>query len=436
MRALILEDQTCYRDLLDQTFTKQGFFNDISESIADAQQSLSAHNYDVICINQRLKDGSVEKFIESCHRDEQLKDVPILFVINDEEAVSDALKVQVNQLIYDFDQKLIEDQIVRFLELQLDPIVCEGRILYADSDSEVSKKICALLEQAGYRVSHFDSNQDAWEEFDQVKVYGTHLDAYDLAITEVDSVENDTEQPLVDKIRTFEDGRGFIPIIAISHDNDPQRRISFYQRGVNDFLPKPILNEELLVRVKNLITNKRLLDRVHDIRRDLFAIATTDELTGCHNRHSLMGFSEKFISQAKRHKYPVSMLVIDLDHFKSVNDNHGHAIGDTVLRQTGALLNRSFRNEDLVARYGGEEFVVLMSHCDSENAVAKAEKIRQAIEDLKPNGLTITTSIGATALEIDNNAEKDFETMFHAGDEAVYKAKDKGRNQVVYIALD
>jgi two-component system cell cycle response regulator len=128
------------------------------------------------------------------------------------------------------------------------------------------------------------------------------------------------------------------------------------------------------------------------------------------------------------------MLVIDLDHFKAVNDNHGHAVGDIVLELTGRLLNESFRDGDLVSRYGGEEFVVLMTHCNGEYALIKAEETRLAIENLKPNGLTITTSIGVTSLE--TGIERDFEDMFHAGDEGVYKAKENGRNQVVYVGCD
>ena len=128
------------------------------------------------------------------------------------------------------------------------------------------------------------------------------------------------------------------------------------------------------------------------------------------------------------------MLVIDLDHFKAANDNHGHAVGDVVLELTGSLLNESFRDGDLVSRYGGEEFVVLMTHCNGEDARKKAEELRLAIENLEPNGLTITTSIGVTSLE--PGIERGFEDMFHAGDEGVYKAKENGRNQIVYIGLD
>ena len=302
-----------------------------------------------------------------------------------------------------------------------------------DND-EVASVILSQLKETGYQVTHFKTADQAWLEFDKVKLYGSHAEAYDMVITEIDLQSGMKGDELVKGIRSFEDGRGFIPIIAITEHNDDQRRISLYHQGVNDFLPKPILQEELLVRINNLITNKRLLDKVHGIRRELFSLATTDKLTGCHNRHSLMEFSDKFISQAIRHQYPISMLVIDLDHFKAVNDTHGHAVGDIVLELTGNLLNTSFRDGDLVTRYGGEEFVILLTHCDGKPAIEKADEVREALENLKPNGLTVTTSIGVASIEV--GCEHDFEALFHAGDEGVYQAKEKGRNQVAYVGLD
>lgn len=183
----------------------------------------------------------------------------------------------------------------------------------------------------------------------------------------------------------------------------------------------------------NLITNKRLLDKVHDQCRELFALATTDQLTGCRNRHGLMDFSENFLSQATRDGYPISLLLLDLDHFKQVNDTHGHAVGDEVLEAIGKLLNASFREEDLVARFGGEEFIVLMDRCDAESAKITAEDLRQKIERLKPSNLQISASIGLTSMEIGQDAN--FETLFSLADKSVYKAKGLGRNCVVYTPI-
>jgi len=434
MRALIIENNVAYRELLNHTLAQQGFDTDTDDNIESARTYADSEPYDIICVNQRLKDGPGEEFVAYCNEHAHQKNTPIVFLTENAELVAEELPVQVDGVIHELNEHQIEDQIVHFLDLHLDPIFFEGRILFVEDDDAVSADILAQLQETGYQVSHFKSAEAACAEFDAVTLYGSHAEAYDLAITEINLEGKMNGEELVSRIRSYEDGRGFIPIIAITDDNDDQRRISLYHSGVNDFLQKPILHQELIVRIGNLITNKRLLDKVHDIRRELFSLATTDKLTGCHNRHSLMEFSDKFISQALRHRYPVSMLVIDLDHFKAVNDNHGHAVGDIVLELTGRLLNESFRDGDLVSRYGGEEFVVLMTHCNGDDARMKAEEIRLAIENLKPNDLSITTSIGVTSLEV--GIERNFEDMFHAGDEGVYKAKEKGRNQIVYVGLD
>ena len=434
MRALIIENNQAYRDLLAQTLAQQGFAYDSGDSIESARIYIESEFYDLICINQELKDGSGEEFVAYCNQHQRHKDTPILFLTENRELEAEDLEVRVDGVIHELNEHQIEDQIIHFIDLHLDPIFFEGRILFVEDDARVATEILNQLKKTGYQVSHFTSVEAASKEFDSVTIYGSHAEAYDLAITGLDLDGALKGEDLVTRIRSYEDGRGFIPIMAVTSDNSDQRRIALYQLGVNDFLPIPILHKELLVRINNLITNKRLLDKVHDIRRELFALATIDNLTGCHNRHSLMEFSEKFISSARRHQYPISLLVIDLDHFKAVNDNHGHAVGDIVLEKMGALLIQSFREGDLVSRFGGEEFVALMTHCNAENARNKAEELRLAVENLKPNGLGITTSIGVTSLEI--GVEGDFEAMFQAADKGVYAAKEGGRNRVVYIAMD
>jgi two-component system cell cycle response regulator len=128
------------------------------------------------------------------------------------------------------------------------------------------------------------------------------------------------------------------------------------------------------------------------------------------------------------------MLVIDLDHFKAINDKHGHAVGDVVLQAVGILLNGFFREGDLVARFGGEEFVILMSHCNQELAHNKAEKLRICIAALNPEDISISVSIGLTTRRPEHICQ--FETLFSAADKAVYQAKENGRNCVVYQPLD
>jgi two-component system cell cycle response regulator len=134
-----------------------------------------------------------------------------------------------------------------------------------------------------------------------------------------------------------------------------------------------------------------------------------------------------------RHSIPFSLVVIDLDHFKQVNDNYGHTTGDNVLAEMAGALRRHCRKEDIVARFGGEEFIVLLSHCDLQQAADKAEDIRLALETLQPLGLTVTASLGVSAMPEGSLFE--FRDLFAAADEAVYQAKHEGRNRVIIKPL-
>jgi len=157
--------------------------------------------------------------------------------------------------------------------------------------------------------------------------------------------------------------------------------------------------------------------------------AITDDLTGLYNKAYLNENGRQMLSAAQRHGYPLSLMVIDLDFFKQVNDRHGHDTGDRVLEAVGRLLGENCRNEDLAARFGGEEFTVLLPHCSLANACRKAEHLREKIAALNPAGLSVTTSIGVTGTRIDETL--DYETLFSQADKALYRAKEEGRNRVV-----
>jgi two-component system cell cycle response regulator len=434
VKALIIENSRLYRQLLDIILGQHGFDNDIAVDYRMARHFLDTHHYDVICLNEVIEGGSGIELVRYCRYSEALRDIPILFFSADDDIQARLNGFHVDGIILKHNLQQISDQIVNFLETRYDTLFGEGRILLVEDSDSIANMILSALGQAGYKVERFESAEDAWREFNGEVSYGSDDNAYDLVITDVNVAGAMNGRQLTQKIRGLSDARGFVPITAITSDQSDQLRLALYRAGVNDFIPKPILIEELLVRVSNLITNKRLLDKVHDQRRELFALATTDKLTGCHNRHSLMEFAGKFIAQAIRHRFPVSLMVLDLDHFKQVNDQHGHATGDEVLAATGNLLNGSFREGDMVARFGGEEFVVLLNHCDQRDAVLIAEKFRHAIAQLEPAGLKVSASIGVTTLAPGHQLS--FENLFAAADEGVYQAKENGRNQVRFVAPD
>lgn len=154
-----------------------------------------------------------------------------------------------------------------------------------------------------------------------------------------------------------------------------------------------------------------------------------DQLTGLYNRHFLMETAPKKMSEAIRHSLSLSLVVMDVDHFKRINECEGQAVGDVVLTEIGALLKEQVRAEDLAVRFGGQEFVLLMSHCNERGAVAKAERLRAALEALQPQGLWVTASFGVAQLNHDKGG--DFSRLFTEADKAVYCAKEAGRNKVM-----
>jgi two-component system cell cycle response regulator len=158
--------------------------------------------------------------------------------------------------------------------------------------------------------------------------------------------------------------------------------------------------------------------------------ATTDPLTGLSNRRALLASLHIEIAQARRHGLPLSVCLLDVDHFKSINDGHGHAAGDQVLAAVGALLRRELRTPDVAARWGGEEFVILLRHTDGDGGVVAAERIRKAVQALEITAadkkILVTVSIGVAEFALENSAE----TFIEGADRAMYRAKLGGRNRV------
>ena len=170
----------------------------------------------------------------------------------------------------------------------------------------------------------------------------------------------------------------------------------------------------------------------------LEALAITDPLTGLANRRRLMSRLDEEVSRAQRYKTPLSVVMIDIDHFKQVNDTHGHAMGDAVLRNIGAMLKSCVRTTDLAARYGGEEFTLVLPHTDVPAALQVAENLRIRFSEIEHqlDGVTLrkTASMGIAARDGQGEVPQ-AEDLLKYADEALYHAKQNGRNQVQVSGL-
>ncbi len=212
-----------------------------------------------------------------------------------------------------------------------------------------------------------------------------------------------------------------IPIIFLTGKDSSADEEHGLSLGAVDYITKPIRPLIVKARIKTHVT----LKRQYDILR---AMATRDALTGLHNRHYLSDALRAKVSKAIHTKRPLSLIIIDIDHFKRINDTYGHLVGDTVLTSVAKVVSETTGSDDIAARFGGEEFVVVLDNCGVHDACVQAEKIRSVIENLHPEGIRVSASFGV--VQLSNHLNRSSKLLKHA-DKALYKAKETGRNKVV-----
>ena len=225
-----------------------------------------------------------------------------------------------------------------------------------------------------------------------------------------------------------------LPILAIYDPAERARGVKALEIGVNDLLTRPIDPEELAARVKTLVRQKRYTDFLrHNLDHSL-ELAVTDPLTGLHNRRYMSGQLSSLVKRATCGGSPVAALLVDVDHFKRINDTFGHDVGDEVLREFAVRLATNVRAVDLACRYGGEEFVVIMPDTNLEAAARIAERLRLHVSGSPfrvagvSDPLHVTISVGVAAILGDGDTP---EALLKRADAAVYEAKGAGRNQVI-----
>jgi diguanylate cyclase (GGDEF)-like protein len=177
-----------------------------------------------------------------------------------------------------------------------------------------------------------------------------------------------------------------------------------------------------------------LLFEIDQLEIKMHKLAMTDELTGLRNRHALFLLAEQRLDYAKRYQRIVSLLLIDVDYFKQINDKHGHLAGDEVLRHLAKLVKGFIRKSDIIGRLGGDEFLIMLPETDKQNALIYAEKLRRRIQQktvaFNDSSIGMTVSIGVSTFESDADINR-IEDLLHQADTALYQAKRKGRNQIV-----
>jgi len=278
-------------------------------------------------------------------------------------------------------------------------------------DSPSNIRVMAAVLQERYRVKTATSGQQC---LDMAIRHKPDLILLDIEMPGISGYDVLKELKQLDETRD-------IPVIFVTGRDNIEDEEMGLRIGAVDYITKPIRPVILSARVDTHITLKRQKDR-------LLKMAMHDQLTGLYNRHYMLDIVEQKIARARRHNTPLSVMIVDLDHFKRINDTHGHIVGDQILEHIGGFLNHQCRMEDTVTRFGGEEFMILMEPCSLNQANYKAEVIRHQISELKPSDIPVTVSIGIAEL---SDTDTNFSQLLKRADDALYRAKAAGRNCTV-----
>jgi two-component system, cell cycle response regulator len=302
-----------------------------------------------------------------------------------------------------------------------------ARILIAEEDRFAAARMAETLATT-HRLNLVGSCAEAQSQLDAE----TELIIASLTLPDGDPLR------LVSQCRANEIFRQ-LPILLVAANSDLPRLAKGLDLGANDYLVRPVDRNELLARTMIQIRRKRLQDRLNENYQRSLSLALTDELTGLYNRRYLLAHLDELVVRINHDGVEAAVLMFDIDHFKRVNDTHGHAAGDDVLREVAARAMNTVRSVDLVARLGGEEFAVVMPETGLAIAETVAERLRLAVAGepftIRASGdaLQITVSIGVTTA-IAGGEDRD--RFLKCADEALYSAKTSGRNRVVARAAD
>ena len=300
-----------------------------------------------------------------------------------------------------------------------------GRVLLVDDRMASSDRIVASLR--GNQTVDVETNP-------QEALFRAAEQPYDLVIVSLGLTNYDGLR-LCSQLRSLERTRA-LPILTIADLEDRPKILRGLDLGVNDYLVRPIDRNELIARVRTQVRRKRYAESLRNNVEQAIEMAVVDALTGLNNRRYFDMNLASLLDQAAQEAKPLSLLVLDIDFFKKVNDTYGHDAGDEILRALAGRIRRAVRSVDLVCRLGGEEFVIVMPETSIDVASRVAERVRRAVEaepfNVKEGQVAVPVTISIGIADRGSDANPDF--IYKSADKALYESKASGRNKVTLAA--
>lgn len=440
MNILIVDPSKSYRELVKEILSNEDVKVIEATSGQEAFTYLKHKTPSAISIAHELGDMDSFKFLKTINLNTILSNVPKFLLTSNasKEFKRDAYDAGFTEIFVKSDFPTLK-RALKSLMLYATMNIA-ARVLYVEDTQSTADYTSHIMYSAGWAVDHVKSGEAAVELLDKRKGH------YDLVVTDLVLEGNVSGIGLINLIRQGHESIRDIPILAVSGWNDLLRQVYVLKYGAGDFIAKPFHETDFLARAINLILNKKYLDEVKNVKKSLYLKANIDVATGLNNRHYLEEFGEKMVAESCRHNEGITLALIDVDHFKRVNDSLGHATGDAVLKQVSSLVKSHCHSHDLAVRYGGDELLILMTDVDQASAIERLEVVRTEIARLNPVNVPITVTIGAACCDKKNKPKLmqllksqngdtdevpvDLKTLFKTADDSLYMAKQSGRDQV------
>jgi diguanylate cyclase (GGDEF)-like protein len=412
-RVLVVDDDTHLGEQLALEANRRGLIAECVTNLAAARASLERMRPQAVVLDLDLADPAGDGRLLLAELAALGPGVPT-FVLSGKDALLDRIEVArlgaSAFLTKPMPPAMVFDMVQRHLERLRE--IEEVRVLAVDDDPQILAALEALLVPRGIKVAGLTDPLRFWKSMEEAQP--------DLLVLDID-------MPFLNGIELCRVVRNDarwrdLPVVFLTGNTDAETIQRVFAMGADDYVNKPIVAPELVTRIANRLERSRLLRRLGD----------TDALTGAASRLRATHLIANFLRLADRQKLPVALAVLDLDHFKQVNDTHGHATGDEVLRKLVRLLGEKLREGDVLARWGGEEFVVAMFGSTKEDCARRLEMLlfelrRESFAAADGKTFNVAFSAGVAQYPEDG---PDFQALYVCADAALYQAKSTGRGKV------
>ena len=423
LKILVVDGSRVSRNVIRSTLTAQTASERVqivtASSASEALARLASEKFDLITSSLQLPDMYGIELCRTVRAQPSYRYTPFVVVTAEphERHIKDGFRAGVTDY---YDKTRGVHEFVGFVRTLMERYtVLPGKILYVEDQDLEAALMMQMMERQSLTVVRATSAEQALSFVDE---------SFDLVVTDFYLQDEMSGGDFLHNLRCgMRVSPEQLPVLVLTGSGNTDIQAEIFHAGGNDFVTKPVVEEVFLSRLRSLLLIKRQFKTLRRQSEEMRRMASLDILTGVYNRRYLVERANQFLADQRNH--PAWVAVLDLDHFKAINDRHGHVVGDHVLQDVGALFRRMFRKGDVIARSGGEEFVILLKGRSRQECLEEMEDLRQRIEALRPEGLQITASIGiASSL---HRPGANFEGILEEADRAMYHAKEFGRNRVM-----